>query len=75
MTRSFALPSAAISLVALAALGLAGCDWGKTKAASAPPPPKIVAATPMVKSVTEWDEYTGRFTAVEGVEVRARVGG
>jgi RND family efflux transporter MFP subunit len=27
------------------------------------------------KSITEWDEYTGRFTAVETVEVRARVSG
>jgi multidrug efflux system membrane fusion protein len=76
MTRSFALPSAAVSLVALAALGLAGCDWGKTKAAAAPPPPpKVVAAAPTVKSITEWDEYTGRFVAVESVEVRSRVGG
>ena len=25
--------------------------------------------------ITEWDEYTGRFTALETVEVRARVSG
>jgi RND family efflux transporter MFP subunit len=76
MTRSLALPSAAVALVALAAVGVAGCDWGKTEAAAAPPPPpKVVAATPTVKSITEWDEYTGRFVAVESVEVRSRVGG
>jgi RND family efflux transporter MFP subunit len=30
---------------------------------------------PLQKSITEWDEYTGRFTAVETVEIRARVSG
>jgi RND family efflux transporter MFP subunit len=32
-------------------------------------------ARPLEKTITEWDEYTGRFTAVETVEVRARVSG
>lgn len=38
-------------------------------------PPPVVVAQPLVKRVTEWDEYTGRFAAVERVEVRARVSG
>ena len=33
------------------------------------------AARPLQKTITEWDEYTGRFEAVETVEVRARVSG
>ena len=32
-------------------------------------------ARPLQKTITEWDEYTGRFAAVESVEVRARVSG
>ena len=32
-------------------------------------------ARPLQKTITEWDEYTGRFVAVETVEVRARVSG
>jgi RND family efflux transporter MFP subunit len=32
-------------------------------------------ARPLQKNITEWDEYTGRFVAVETVEVRARVSG
>ena len=32
-------------------------------------------ATPTAKRITEWDEYTGRFQAVDDVEVRARVNG
>jgi membrane fusion protein, multidrug efflux system len=30
---------------------------------------------PLQKSITEWDEYTGRFTPLETVEIRARVSG
>lgn len=37
--------------------------------------PRVVAAKPTVKTITEWDEYTGRFTAVESVQIRARVSG
>ncbi|HMG77802.1 MAG TPA: efflux RND transporter periplasmic adaptor subunit [Xanthobacteraceae bacterium] len=53
---------------------LAGCD-GKPTAGSAPPPPTVTVAHPFQKSITEWDEYTGRFTALETVEIRARVSG
>jgi RND family efflux transporter MFP subunit len=38
-------------------------------------PATLPAARPVVKEVTEYDEYTGRFSAVNRVEVRARVGG
>src|SRR5579859_4101103 len=53
---------------------LAGCD-GKPTASAAPPSPPVTVAHPLQKTITEWDEYTGRFTAVETVEVRARVSG
>jgi multidrug efflux system membrane fusion protein len=52
---------------------LAACD--SKPVASAPPPPPVTVARPLQKTITEWDEYTGRFTAVESVEVRARVSG
>ena len=40
-------------------------------------PPAIPAsvATPILKRVTQWDEYSGRFAASEMVEVRPRVSG
>jgi len=63
-----------LGFLIFAALGLAGCD-GKQAAGSAPPPPPVTVARPLQKTITEWDEYTGRFTAVETVEVRARVSG
>ena len=44
------------------------------QAAPAAPPPVTVSA-PVQKNVTEWDEYTGQFAAVDYVEIRARVPG
>ena len=41
----------------------------------APPPPKVKAVQPVSLEVTEWDEYTARFEAVDAVEVRPRVSG
>jgi membrane fusion protein, multidrug efflux system len=52
---------------------LASCDSNPTS--SAPPPPTVTVSRPLQKNITEWDEYTGRFTALETVEVRARVSG
>ena len=57
-----------------APFALAGCD-GKPPEAAGPPPPAVTVARPLQKTITEWDEYTGRFVAVETVEVRARVSG
>src|SRR5262245_38716295 len=36
---------------------------------------QVVVATPVKKTIVEWDEYVGRFDAVDFVEVRARVSG
>ena len=37
--------------------------------------PEITVSQPATRKITEWDEYTGRFDAVEAVEIRARVSG
>lgn len=39
------------------------------------PPPAVTVSRPLVREVVEWDEYTGRFDAVDAVDVRARVSG
>jgi RND family efflux transporter MFP subunit len=57
-----------------AALLLAGCNE-KSKQAAAPPALPVTVAHPTQRTVTDWDEFTGRFNAVEQVEVRARVTG
>ena len=55
---------------------LAGCGQGQQQQqAKAPPPPAVTVAKPVQKTVTDYDEYVGRFAAVNSVEVRARVSG
>lgn len=39
------------------------------------PKPAVDVAMPLVQTVREWDQYTGRFEAVERIELRARVSG
>jgi membrane fusion protein, multidrug efflux system len=68
MTRASAFAIAALAGV------LAGCDNKQTSNAS-PPPPSVAVSPPIQKSITEWDEYTGRFEALATVDVRARVSG
>ena len=41
----------------------------------APAGPTVTVAQPTIRSITEWDEYTGRFEAVHNVEIRSRVSG
>src|SRR5690606_21424593 len=58
--------------LATTAAGLAGCG----RAGPPPmPPAEVTVSKPLVRQVTDWDEYTGRLAAVESVEVRARVSG
>jgi RND family efflux transporter MFP subunit len=53
-------------------VGLSACDKPPPQAVTLP---TVTVAEPLSKSVTEWDEYTGRFEAVQSVDVRARVSG
>ena len=68
-------PRAATGLLLITAgLILQGCREQETEAA-APSAPQVAVAAPVVREIVEWDEYTGRFAAVERVNVRARVSG
>src|SRR5438128_870258 len=61
-------------LMVLLAVTLSGCgDKPPAQAAAAPRP--VTLEQPTKRTVTDWDEFTGRFEAVEEVQVRARVGG
>jgi RND family efflux transporter MFP subunit len=57
----------------VAVLLLAGCDQKAEQAA--PPPPAVTVAQPIKRVVTDWDEFSGRFEAIEQVQIRARVTG
>jgi len=58
----------------LALLLLAGCGQPAQQQA-APAAPPVTVAQPTKRMVTDWDEFTGRFDAVEQVQIRARVTG
>jgi len=61
-------------MLALATL-VASCGQGQQQQAAAPPPPVVTVAKPVQRTVFDFDEYVGRFAAVNSVEVRARVSG
>ncbi len=61
-------------LIVLLALTLSGCGEKPPQPAASGAPP-VTVAQPTKRTVTDWDEFTGRFEAVEEVQVRARVGG
>ncbi|WP_249119086.1 MULTISPECIES: efflux RND transporter periplasmic adaptor subunit [unclassified Bradyrhizobium] len=61
-------------LILGSALALSGCG-DKPPQPAAAAPPSVTVAQPVKRTVTDWDEFTGRFEALEEVQVRARVGG
>ena len=67
MTGVVRFAAAALALI------LAGCSN------SAPPPPPqetvVAAGYPLQRQVVDWDDYVGRFEAIQDVEVRPRVSG
>ena len=62
--RLLAAASLALVLISTAAVAQGG-----------PPAMPVTVAKPLAKRITRWDEYSGRFEAVNTVEVRARVSG
>ncbi|MEJ2378471.1 MAG: efflux RND transporter periplasmic adaptor subunit [Pseudolabrys sp.] len=66
------------AFVAALATLVAGCDRGQSQQAKRdgpPPAPTVTVAHPVQRTVFDFDEYVGRFVAVNSVEVRARVSG
>lgn len=60
-------------LASLAALALASCSSDAQEAA--PLAPSVTVSQPLVQQVRDWDDYVGRFEAVQNVEVRPRATG
>jgi RND family efflux transporter MFP subunit len=71
MRHSYLLLAAASA----AALLVSACARNVAAQQQAAPPPQVTVATAISRKVTEFDEFTGRFEAVERVEVRPRVSG
>src|ERR1700761_9267578 len=64
-----------LSILAAVTAVLGACAKGQSAQNAAPPPPQVTVAQVLSKSVTEFDEFTGRFEAIDRVEVRPRVSG
>lgn len=70
---------AATGALLLTGLAFTGCDRPEArndgKGQTAATVASVSVSRPIVEEIIEWDEYTGRFDAVDTVEVRARVSG
>jgi RND family efflux transporter MFP subunit len=64
--QKFAIPLALATLVA---------SCGERQPQGGPPPLAVTVAKPIKRTVFDYDEYVGRFAAINSVEVRARVSG
>ncbi len=76
MRHSLLISLLSVAAVSATTLTLSGC--GRNEAAeahAAPPAPQVSVAAAIARKITEFDEFTGRFEAVERVEVRPRVSG
>ncbi len=64
-----------LSASVMLALSLSGCGSGAGAPTAGPPPAEVDVAPVVSQAVSEWDEFTGRISAVESVELRPRVSG
>src|ERR1700730_17578803 len=71
----FSKPALTLSVLAVISATLSACarKEAATGAAAAPPPPQAAVAQVISKPVTEFEEFTGRFEAIDRVEIRPRV--
>ena len=66
-TKPVAVGLAAASLALLGSCGRAPPP--------SPPPPTVTVATPLQREIVDWDDYVGRFEAIQDTQVVPRVSG
>ncbi len=75
LVSSFSLMRGARRLAVPLAIATLVASCGERQQQGGPPPPAVTVAKPVKRTVFDYDEYVGRFTAINSVEVRARVSG
>ncbi|WP_242187756.1 efflux RND transporter periplasmic adaptor subunit [Sphingomonas sp. CARO-RG-8B-R24-01] len=77
MARRSRWQTRGLILVPIAIAGVVGVKLfdHSDAVAAAPPPAAVTVAAPLVRQVSEWDDYVGRFAPSRSVEVRPRVAG
>ncbi len=63
------------AIVLALAASVASCGDSQQQTAAGPPPPMVTVSEPTKRTVFDFDEYVGRFVALNLVEMRARVSG
>ncbi len=67
-----------LAIISALSLSLIACNESNTQAITsvqAPAPVEVDVALPLQHKLTDWDEFTGRFEAINTVDMRARVTG
>src|SRR3974390_842962 len=73
---SIALTRRGLDLAVAGAFAILVASCGQSQQqGGAPPPPAVTVTKPVKRMVSDFDEYVGPFTAINSVEVRARVSG
>src|SRR3974377_1942505 len=73
---SIALARRGLDLAVAGAFAILVASCGQSQQqGGAPPSPAVTVTKPVKRMVSDFDEYVGRFTAINSVEVRARVSG
>ena len=74
--QSISIWFASIVFALVILVQLSGCTRGETATpVAAAPAPAVSVATVLSRQISDFDEFTGRFEAVERVEIRPRVSG
>jgi RND family efflux transporter MFP subunit len=61
-------------ILSLACVALVGCGRVESEQGP-PPPPEVLVSLPVSRTVTDYEDFTGRTEAVKMIEIRARVTG
>ena len=74
-THTFSKPALTLSVLAAVSAVLSACARNEAATIEAPLAPQVTVAQVVSRSVADFDEFTGRFEAIDRVEVRPRVSG